>query len=147
MSKIMRFAPHRLSLALMSFAGAACGPVNTPADTDTATDAASSSPGVTGSSTGVPPESTASGNDPSTGSDPSTTTSSGTSASSGNADAGCVDLEGQACSVWGQDCPEGQKCVPYALRGVRGILLDYGNLQFSCCRIAIAGFRASTSAF
>lgn len=71
-------------------------------------DAGSSISGMTSDAT-VGPLSTSSSSSATLG----TTMAASTSANASSGDM-CMDLEGQPCSVWNQNCPEGQKCAPYA---------------------------------
>jgi hypothetical protein len=129
---------RRRHLAVVWIASA-CGPVVSSSDDGTSGDTTGSSPTTTGttgpSTSSIPPDpSTSPTTSPPDPSDPSTVSTSGnptepTSASSDTIDTivtidpcgdfiGCPDIiEGGDCDLWLQDCPKGEKCMPWANDG------------------------------
>jgi hypothetical protein len=108
----------RLQLVMVCVCG--CGPV-TPGDAETGSE--STAGGSSSSSSGVVP-STSEGAP--SGGGTTGIVSGGTSSGGGNEVSSAVDtgddgtfivdsdLPGDWCDIWGQDCPAGQKCAPYA---------------------------------
>jgi hypothetical protein len=107
-----------LRVAVLGLIGVGCGPTSPPGEDET-TGMATSTAGegtTSGVTTGAPPTST-------TGTSGAASTSSGpgTSMGPGGDTAGVTFIQeldggpgGDPCDVIGQDCPEGEKCVPFA---------------------------------
>ncbi|MDC0674824.1 hypothetical protein [Nannocystis radixulma] len=114
---------HALRCATLAWL-AACGPQESGSDSTPASDAASESAATTSSST------TTGDSGPTTGTSSTTSTSIAPDTSSPPQlpDLPCevectggfiepLDLPAADCDIWTQDCPEGQKCVPYSPDG------------------------------
>jgi hypothetical protein len=119
----------RLRPALFTLWAMGCGPaIEVPADdTGGASTEASAGGTMTGgvvtSSTTVPPSTVGSSTSTSTTTSATTDASSGEDSATFVADSGCSFLcppDGQnthECSVWEQNCPAGEKCMPYSADG------------------------------
>ena len=116
---------RHLALALVFLA---CGPKLPADDTDTGDDetTTAAATGSAASTSGADPGSTGSTGAPTTGgADATTGTSTGCSFlgcdTGGDSGPQCLVVDGQVrcseCDPWTQDCPEGQKCMPWANDG------------------------------
>lgn len=114
----LRITLQTSCVALSAFASG-CGerPSTTTASADTlgAASGASTTKGSDDSSSApVSGEMTTSAMSSSSSSGSGSSSSDGSTVGGSTGSGDCEDLEGQSCTVWVQDCPEGEKCIPYA---------------------------------